>query len=167
MPGSAHYGDAFPALLLRGPNGFAHERFAQNFAPRFKGIGQRRCFRPHGGQRFGNRGEQVLTILTLLDRVFPPLLAAAVTRCLPQPAQRVMTEVGFIPLTATFPKSCCGEGRFDSFPFFSQRQRMGLRQVHELHRNALPQGVANRLPFGREFGEGVKRRIFRRFRGIE
>ena len=182
VPGAADHGDA----LVAGLDGFAyrlpHEGLAQLLALR----GARAAavfgrFGAHGRHGLGDGAEQVFAVAALLDHVVPPALAVGIAGCMGEPVEGV---VGDLRLRRFF--TGCGFGgrcfvvfvvaqRLAGFGFgcflslgglgfvgrargLLDRHAVRLRQVDEAHRQVARHAPLQRLPFGRELGEGIEGR---------
>ena len=169
MPGAADHGNALKPFLLRRTQLCAHRRLALLFEQfrRLFGISS-------GTQRahqLADRLKQLAAVLAQFNLMFPPAFAIAITGRFRDPAQRIAAQFG--PLWASrrrrgIRRLC---DRLDCFHLISaigsrfrhsrccrvdlQRQAHRLRQVHEAHRHALLQAIADCLPFRGKAGEGV------------
>ena len=120
--------------------------------------------------------EQFAAVLALLDQVFTPAFAIAITRRLGDPAQRVAADVGedgiLIAISILVLRLVFSMLRLNIFRFSSglihrsgrlrhrlcfniQHHADRLRQIHEAHRRLATQSVLNGLPFRGKFGERI------------
>src|SRR5262245_1146995 len=106
MPRAAYNRNALEPFLLGGSNRLPHPRFTFGLTQYFS-LSPGRCSTLFdwliGGQsrfaqrrhRFQDRGEEIGAVMTMLDQMFPPAFAVAVTGGCGQLAYRVVVDLSF------------------------------------------------------------------------